>query len=70
MRVGYFRCKRNRVSHIARAYSDLMGGAPERNVEVDVVVVIRSRGQCKREDAAASRYDSDRVLVPARESEC
>jgi hypothetical protein len=47
-----------------------MSSAPERNVEVDVVVVIRSRGQCKREDAAASRYDSDRVLVPARESEC
>jgi hypothetical protein len=70
MRVGYFRCKRNRVSHIARAYSDLMGGAPERNVEVDVVVATGGRGHRKREDVAASRYDSDRILAPACESEC
>ena len=47
-----------------------MSSAPERNVEVDVVVVIGSRRHRKREDVAASRYDFDRILVPACESEC
>jgi hypothetical protein len=47
-----------------------MSSASKRNVEVDVVVVTRSRGDRKREDVAVSCYDSDRVLVPACESEC